>query len=249
MGVNDDGIAGDRQFPSTCWSLILHAADPRSPVFHENLRRLVELYWKPVYWVIRHSWKKSHDEAKDLTQEFFTTCVFDRALVSDFEAARGSFRTFLRVAVSSFLRNASRDGSRLKRGGAMEIVSLSDAPGDTVELPEDADTLTPEELFDHAWQQFLFRQIVTKLEETLRDEGKESAYVAFAHFHLTQGDPPSYAEIGDKLSFTVPQVKHALKHARAVLRAIAAEFVRQYVADPQELAAEMRPLLGDSSSP
>ena len=71
MGVSDTGIRGGREFPSTAWSVIRHLKDPSSPQYQEQLRRLIAQYWRPVYWLIRHAWKKSHDDAKDMVQEFF----------------------------------------------------------------------------------------------------------------------------------------------------------------------------------
>jgi DNA-directed RNA polymerase specialized sigma24 family protein len=112
MGVSDDGISGGREFPPTSWSLILHARDPASPTYTRYLRRLVELYWRPIYCVVRHASRGSHEDAKDLTQEFFATVIFDRELLIKYVPERGSFRTLLRAALTSFMRDAARASAR-----------------------------------------------------------------------------------------------------------------------------------------
>src|SRR5262245_34630128 len=108
MGVSESGIHGNREFPSTSWSVIVHAQDASSPDYARHLRRLVELYWRPVYSVIRQSWSRSHDDAKDLTQDFFATVVLDRELVKTYAPERGSFRTLLRTAITRFMQDVVR---------------------------------------------------------------------------------------------------------------------------------------------
>jgi len=58
MGVLHSGISGNREFPPTTPSVILHAGNPDSPEHARYLARLVELYWRPIYCVIRHAWAK-----------------------------------------------------------------------------------------------------------------------------------------------------------------------------------------------
>ena len=67
-----------RRFTTTRWSLILAAADPRSSSAHEALSSLCEIYWMPVYAFVRRT-GASVEDARDLTQAFFTT-VSKRAI-------------------------------------------------------------------------------------------------------------------------------------------------------------------------
>ena len=59
---------GSGKFRTTCWSMVLHAADPNSPKHAAHLEGLIERYWKPVYVTIRLGWHKTNDDAKDHTQ-------------------------------------------------------------------------------------------------------------------------------------------------------------------------------------
>ncbi len=87
-----------------------HQAAGVIPAVH--MRRLVELYWRPIYSVIRHAYSKSHDDAKDLTQEFFATVMLDRELVKRYAPERGSFRALLRTALTYFMRDVARGLAR-----------------------------------------------------------------------------------------------------------------------------------------
>src|SRR5262249_2723322 len=69
VGMDPDtalGGIGDR-FPSTQLSL-LAAASTGGPPAVEALERLSALYWKPVYKFVRAKFRKSNEDAKDLTQ-------------------------------------------------------------------------------------------------------------------------------------------------------------------------------------
>jgi RNA polymerase sigma factor (sigma-70 family) len=245
MGVSDSGISGDREFPSTSWSVIVHAQDPTSPDYARHLRRLVELYWRPVYCVIRQAWARRHDDAKDLTQEFFATVVLDRELVRSYAPERGSFRTLLRTALSRFMQDVARGTGRQKRGGGSMPVSLDGVGEETVDPVPGAEAMTPEQIFDLAWNEAVMSEAVALLGKRLRAEGKAAAFEVFRRYDF-EGDSAemSYAEIGAALSMTAPQVKHALGQARTAFREIVTDLVRGYVDDPADLAAELRSLFG-----
>jgi hypothetical protein len=72
MGVDETGISGKHGFPVTSWSMIRSARDPASPEYARHPRRLIELYWRPVYSVVRSAFRVPPDDAKDLTLVFFS---------------------------------------------------------------------------------------------------------------------------------------------------------------------------------
>jgi RNA polymerase sigma factor (sigma-70 family) len=244
MGVSDSGISGDRAFPETSWSVIVQARDPASPSYTRQLRRLVELYWRPVYCVVRHAWTKDHDDAKDLTQDFFATVIFDRALLKTFQPERGSFRALLRAALTSFMREVVRGAARQKRGGGAAPVAL-DTIEDTFQPVPGAESLSPEQLFDVAWNEAVMTEALRLLERRLRAEGNGQVYQVFRRYDV-DGDSAdlSYAQLGAELGLTGVQVKHALIEARAAFRQIVTDVVRGYVADADDLKAEIRALFG-----
>jgi RNA polymerase sigma factor (sigma-70 family) len=243
MGISDGGIDGDREFPSTAWSVIVHARDAGAPDYAQQLGRLVELYWRPVYSVIRHGSGRSHDDAKDLTQDFFATVVFDRELLRVYAPERGSFRSLLRTALARFLHDVARGAGRQKRGSGKLPVSLDGIS----ELAADptVENLTPEQIFDSAWNQAVLTEAVARLEQRLRAGDRAAVFEVFRRYDV-DGDSAeaSYAEVGQEVGMTVPQVKHALREARAAFRELVTELVQGYVDDPANLTAELRSLFG-----
>ena len=51
------------------------AASTDSEVRADAFQTLVAAYWKPVYKYLRIRWQRSDEDAKDLTQEFFTRLI------------------------------------------------------------------------------------------------------------------------------------------------------------------------------
>jgi len=64
-----------------------------------------------------------HEDAKDLTQEFFTA-AFEKAFFDPYDPKKSRFRTFLRTCVDGLVANARKAAGRIKRGGDTEILSL-----------------------------------------------------------------------------------------------------------------------------
>lgn len=246
MALDNTGISGRREFPATSWSMIRHAQDPSSPEYERHLRRLVELYWRPVFLVIRKAWSRPTDEARDLTQEFFAQVVLDRGLVRSFAPERGSFRSLIRAAIKRFMLNVTRDSKRQKRGGGSEIVSIDDATVHEADGPlGDAGRLSPEELFDAAWNRAVISEALGRLEARLVASGDALALGAFKRYDV-EGDREelTYEDAARGFGVSVPQFKRALFYARELFREAVTELVREYVDGPEELDRELRAFFG-----
>lgn len=137
------GPAG--QFPSTQLSL-LEAVSPGGALPNEALERVSALYWKPVYRFIRVKFRKSNEDAKDLTQSFFATAL-QRDFFGRFDPAKASFRTYLRMAVERFAAGQHAADGRQKRGGGVEFEPVQD---------QAVTTESPEDVFEREWQRQLF---------------------------------------------------------------------------------------------
>jgi len=244
MGISDSGIAGAKQFPPTSLSGLLAARDPDSPEHRRRLERLAELYWRPVYAVIRSAWSRGPDEARDLTQEFFAAAVLGGNLLSGFHPELGSFRAYLRRAIKYFMCETVRNASRVKRGGDLQFVTLPTDETQLLSFGLDAPQ-TPEELFDRAWNGTVLTRALALLREKLEAEGRANAYVILERYDL-EGDRSamSYGDLGAELGLTAVQVKQALGHARRAFRALVIEVVRDYVDGPETLDREIEALLG-----
>src|SRR5882672_2039664 len=103
MATDDTNIGGRRpKFPTTQISAVL-AVRTGDPVARARaFAILVNAYWKPVYKNIRVKWRKSNEEAKDLTQGFFAT-AFEKKFFTTYDPHKARFRTFLRTCLDRFV--------------------------------------------------------------------------------------------------------------------------------------------------
>ena len=128
-------------FLTTHWSLIEDSKsdDERSRAL---IGLLLERYWKPVYFYLR---RKGHDneEAKDLTQGFFTEIILDRGLARKVERSKGKFRTLLLTALDHYVISVARYDKRKKRRPAALVVLDSEMP-----IPDPSLT-DPRDAFDY----------------------------------------------------------------------------------------------------
>src|SRR5437667_1354643 len=81
-------------FPSTIWSEIIALQVVDLDGRRERLQRLIERYWRPVYWAIRCDKRFSEEEVRDLTQEFFVL-ILEGQVIPGVDPQLGSFRRHL----------------------------------------------------------------------------------------------------------------------------------------------------------
>ena len=232
---------GLRQFPSTVGSSLgdVRSADPARR--RARLERLVADYWKPVYCVIRAAWNKTNEDAKDLTQDFFVRAILEGSLLDGFDPKRGSFRTYLKGALSHFMLNAGRGGTARKRGGDAATLSLDVKEAELSALLPDAKDLPPDRAFDAAWKNAVLGQALRRLEARL----DRNSFRIFRRYDLEVGaEAPSYQGVADELGLTPDVVKHALRKAREEFRTAVAETLCGYAVDSDILSAELRDLFG-----
>ena len=85
-------IGGEaHQLPPTAYSAlaVLREGDPAKR--DAGLEKLVQLYWKPVYFLVRRGWASTNEDAKDMTQDFFAEVVFKATFAERYSAGKGSF--------------------------------------------------------------------------------------------------------------------------------------------------------------
>jgi RNA polymerase sigma factor (sigma-70 family) len=239
MGDLDTRIGGPAgAFPSTRQSVLAALGDLQPGARDRDLERLITLYWKPVYCLIRSSGARSNEDAKDLTQEFFTRVVLEGSLAERYTPDKGTFRAYLKTSVRNFLRNEHRDATRLKRGAplALEIRDV-----DLLDVVPDSQALPPDQLFDVAWRGAVLGKAVQLLKERLKSEPFE----VFQRYDLEEdGAQASYENIGRALGIGPDAVKNHLTRAREEFRKAVRDVVCATVADPKDLSAELRELFG-----
>lgn len=227
MAEQDTAIReGQSQFPPTAWSLLSRLRDPRNPRVQEYLNRMIELYWRPVYKYIRIGWKRSNEDAKDLTQAFFVH-LLEGSLFEKADPDRGNFRKLLMATLRNFLSNDARAEHAVKRGGNLKTFSL-----DAVEVDWPSEPADPKVAFEGQWA----REVLARSIDRLQKRSRPEVFTAFRRFHL---ENVAVREIASELKSTEAQVGHFLQEARASLRRFVTDEIREYVSDDAELAKEL----------
>ncbi len=237
MGGRDTSLGGPGgAFPSTLWSALEEAREASDEEARARLGALVAAYWKPAYHCIRAGWGKSSEDAKDLTQSFFTWLLSGKVL-SKVERGRGRFRGFLKAALRNFLSNAHRGERAAKRGGDETFVRLDLADPRLEAAVPAASGRTPEQVFDREWARSLLEGALAEFE---RDADPETLAIFRRQAELGEADASRvYETIASERGLGRDAVKHQLARARARLREILVSRIREYALDDVEVQQEL----------
>lgn len=236
-----ESTARPAPFPSTMWSEVIALQQIDANAQRERMAKLIDRYWRPVYWAVRSYSGLSKEEAADLTQEFFVR-ILEGQIISTADRRLGSFRSYLKGALHHFLLDEWKRGRAKKRGGDRKIFSwnVEDAGPEPPSLGTD-----PGAALDRAWALQILDEAVATLESELAAKGRSKEMEVFRRFDLASaGARPSYAELAAAHGLPEPEVQNALRHCRRKLRAILMEKVGAYVGSETELFEELRDLFG-----
>lgn len=227
--MNDTSLGGPlRSFPSTRWSQL------GGPKGYDTLLRA---YWKPAYVYIRTAWRKSNEEAKDLTQDFFTRLLQGDRL-KDLRPDGGRFRAYLKEALRNYLIDVQRAAATRRD---VEPAFRIDVDPDRWSPP--APGASPEAAFDREWLACLLDVATKKLEAELATRGKSKYFDVF-RLYLLEGGDVTYGSVAKKLDLSESDVRNHLTHCRGRLKELLAEEIRDTVDDDGDAEAELRGLLG-----
>jgi len=241
----DTDIGGPRtRFPETDHSAVIATRSDDAGLRERAFASIVDAYWKPVYLHVRRSVGASNEDAKDLTQGFFTRAI-ERGDFARFDPSRASFRTFVRRSVDHYLRNQHRDAHRQKRGG--DAVHLPVEAGG-VDVP--ADGVDAERAFEEAWARSVLALAVTRFEELCVEGAKTEHLALFRRYDLDPDDegPIRYEDLAREHGLRVTDVTNRLAWARRAFRAVALELLRELTASDAEFRDEARVLFGSDPS-
>ena len=244
----DIGGPGGGRFPATRHSAVLAAQSTDLIERERGLAILLETYWRPTYKYLRIRFGEANEDAKDLTQAFFT-----RALEKDFFAGydpeKGSFRTYLRTCLDRFVSNEKKAASRAKRSPGVPVLPLDfeSAEGELAQQ-EPPDPESMEQYFHAEWVRSLFALSVERLREECERQGKDLPYRLFERYELDR-DPDeklTYERLAEEFHIPATQVTNFLALARRAFRRIVLERLREITATDREFREEARSLLGVS---
>jgi len=230
-------------FPTTRRSVVIALASADAVERTRAFDTLVACYWKPLYKVARVAWRRSREDAEDLTQSFFAR-AFEKESLATYDAGKASFRTFLRLLFERHVNNEWRAGQAVKRGGSEVHLDFESAE---IEVASElTHTVTPEEYFQREWVRSVFSVAVERLRSWCESEGKPVQFAIFEQYDLDEDRGVSYRELATRFDIPETQVTNYLAAMRRRFREIVLDALREVTATDQEFRAEARALLGTS---
>lgn len=236
----------DGRFPATRWSAVERARSANEGERREAYELLLAAYWKPIYKYLRLRWRRSNEDAKDLTQEFFFR-LLDSDTLDSYDPAKARLRTYLRVCLDRLVQNEDRNRRRLKRGGDMKPVPL-DFAGAESELararPAAGESM--EEVFEREWMRSLVALAVEALAADCAARGRDLDFTLFECYDLCddETDRPTYADLASEHDIDAITVTNRLAAARRRFRALVLEKLAEVTGSDEEYRREARSLFG-----
>lgn len=236
-----------RRFPVTRQSAIIAVRSADTVTRQVGYETILKNYWKPVYKYLRLKWGATNEDAKDLTQSFFTF-AFEKNYFAVYDSEKASFQTYLRTCLDGFVNNEHKSGNRLKRGGNFSHVSIDFVSAEEeLSLHGVSEEFVPDRFFYQEWIRNLFSLAVDTLRQRLESTGREVNYLLFERYDLVEHDEnskPSYASLAAEFGLEVNTVNNRLAAARREFRNVVLDALREMTVTDEEFRTEARSLLG-----
>jgi RNA polymerase sigma-70 factor (ECF subfamily) len=226
---------------TTQWSQVLAARDGTDTEARRALESLCETYWQPLYAYIRHQ-GHGPDEAKDLTQAYFTEFL-EKDFLAVVDPGKGRFRSFLLTSLRHFLSHKRTQSRALKRGGSVLTLSLDTDVAEVRCTQEQAAGRSPEEVFERQWALTVLGRSLVRLRNESKTENQRRSFETLKPY-LTGEEPRTpYREAGEKLGMTEMAVRKAAHRLRRRFGQVLRDEIAETVAGEEEIDGEVRHLL------
>ena len=205
------------------------------------LATLCETYWYPLYAYVRRR-GTSPDDARDLTQGFFTL-LLERRDFEHLRQERGRFRAFLLASLQHFLANDAARRRTQKRGSGVTFLPLAfdDAEGRYRIEPEES--ATPEKLYERRWALTVVDRVLNELRREWQANGREAEFDELKSCLLGLNPSGGYAAIAGRLQTSEGAVKTAVHRLRRSFQAALRKDIAETVSDPGDVDDEIRYLV------
>jgi RNA polymerase sigma-70 factor (ECF subfamily) len=227
-------------FAPTRWSLVLAAGRGEGPDARTALAALCQTYWYPLYAYVRRLGHQP-DDARDLTQEFFTR-LLEKHYLRTADRERGRFRSFLLTAFQRFLSKERHRARAQRRGGGRRMLSLDFEQGESRYRLEPATDLTAELIYERRWTLTLLDQVMDRLRDDFDRAGKRNDFDHLKVFLTGEAAAPSHREVAVELGTTEGAVRVAVHRLRRRFREFVLAEIAQTVAGPEDVDEELRHL-------
>ncbi len=236
-----DPPTGPRDFGTTHWSLVL-AAKPDDASRTRAQRALGELcqsYWYPLYTFVR-SRRYDAEEAKDLTQAFFTR-VLETGGFATVDPERGRFRSYLLGAMKHFLANEWKRERAAKRGGGAAVLDMDALDPEARYALAAAPAADPDARFEREWAEAILAQALERLRAESEAKGRGPLFEALKPSLV--GEAPDRRIVEEELGLSDGALKVAVHRLRKRYRECVRAVIAETLADPDDIDAEMRHLV------
>ena len=215
------------RFPTTRWSLVQRARRESATGSYEQMGKLLECYWLPMYTHLRAK-GLSPEKSEDLIQDFMVE-ILDKQLLSIADPKKGKLRTLLLTALDRFTISQYRRETAAKRSPG-EIASLDAMPTDQTSTPDGL----PGQAFDRAWSLDVLAQALARMQRDCETNGQITRWWLFEQRIvaplLDDARRPVYGDLANQLGLA--NEKAAMNQLVTAKRQFARhlrESVREYI--------------------
>lgn len=209
--------------------------------------QLIRRNWSPVYRYVRTCRRLGSEDARDLTQQFFTM-LLERRDLERLSPERGSVPAFLRTALHHFLVSAERSRRVRQPRASARLLRLDEACVSCARLEPAAG---PERDMDREWSVRIVSDAIARLESILRRERKDVQFEVFREYCLAPAGlsgaaapkPPSYAHLAARYGISEDHVDNALRSVRLRVKAVLREVLSERLGPGEDIETELRALL------
>lgn len=238
-------------FPTTHWSVILHADSLEKPALQEVIDQLIRDYWKPVYIYLRQK-GYANERAKDLTQGFFHEVFLGRDLINRAHPEKGRFRTFVLTALDRFVIDVHRQEKAAKRSGTGKRLDFETLP--MPDIPAEQSTVPPDHAFNYAWATSLLDQVMVRVRGDCMRDGKAKHWQVFEARVLSpilqDKEAPTMPELCKRFGIASEiQGSNMMVTIKRRFRAAVQGILRQQVEDDADVEVEIQDLIDILSQP
>ena len=221
---------------------MLRSAETKAPGCQTAFGELYRIYRYPLYAYIRRRGYSPVD-AQDLIQDFFLHLLEYKTL-GRVDPLKGKFRSFLLGSLQNYLSIEAERARCLKRGGAVEFVSLDMQDPEERYRLEPVDALTPEKVFAARWAMALLGEAMNRLRREYAARQKSSTVETLKPFLDLENSekPPSYEQAAAALHVTVGAIKTLIHRLRKQYTQLVREEIERTVSDPADVGAEIHEL-------
>jgi RNA polymerase sigma factor (sigma-70 family) len=228
-----------KSFVTTQWTVVLAAGHGHASQARRALEELCRLYWYPLYAYARRQ-GYSNEDAEDLTQGLFARLLgAERNCFKELSSEKGRFRAFLLAAFKHFMANEWDHAHRQKRGGGVPALPLDFQGADDRYQIEPADQLSPDKLYDRAWAVALLEQVISRLREEARAEGKAELFELVKPFLMAGSASIPYAEATTQVGISEGTLRVTVHRLRKRYRQLLREEISETLAEPGNADEEL----------